>query len=138
MYIQLREHSSKNNILTEEHFDFRMKSTTSNTMYELNNVILNALNNKLIIGGIFCHLEKAFDCVNLKILLSKLEFYCVKGKAMLWLESCFRNGCQRILITNNELNHNDFSTQNSPPEIWQTFSGELCGALSLILPFPFK
>jgi hypothetical protein len=26
--------------------------------------ILNALNNKKMVGGIFCNLEKAFDCVN--------------------------------------------------------------------------
>jgi len=51
-----------------------------------------------MVGGIFCDLEKAFDCVNCKILLSKLEFYCVKGKAKLWFESYVRNGYQSVLI----------------------------------------
>jgi len=80
MYIQLCEYSSKNNILAEEQFDFRTKST-NNTLYsyKLTHEILKALNNKLMVGGIFCDLEKVFDCVNHKILLSKLEFYCVKG-----------------------------------------------------------
>jgi hypothetical protein len=38
-----------------------------------------------------------------------LEFYGVKGKAKLWFESYLRNR-QRVLITNNDLNLNDFST----------------------------
>jgi hypothetical protein len=37
------------------------------------NEILNGLNNKLIVGGISCDLEKAFECVNLGILLSKIQ-----------------------------------------------------------------
>jgi len=43
------------------------------------NEILTALNNKLIIGGIFCDPEKAFDCVNHYRLISKLETFGTTG-----------------------------------------------------------
>jgi len=43
--------------------------------YKLINELLLALNNKLTVGGIFCNLEKPFDCINHVILLSKCEFY---------------------------------------------------------------
>jgi len=33
----------------------------------------------LIVGGIFCKVQKAFDCVNHNILISKLEFYGITG-----------------------------------------------------------
>jgi hypothetical protein len=87
MNIQLLEHLNKNNILAEEQFGFRTKTSTDKAICKLTKEILKALNSKSLIGGIFCDLEKAFDCVNHKILLSKLEFYGVKGKAKLWFES---------------------------------------------------
>jgi hypothetical protein len=78
-------------------------------IYKLTNEILKALNSKNVIGGIFCDLEKAFDCVNHKILLSKLEFYIIKSKVKLWFESYLRNRYQGVLITSTYSNLNDFS-----------------------------
>ena len=97
MYIQLCEYSSKNNILAEEQFSFRTKSTTKNAIYKLTKDILKALNDKLMVEGTFCDLQNTLDCVNHKI-LSKLEFYIVKGGAKLWFESYFRIRYQRLLI----------------------------------------
>jgi len=108
--IQLFEHSSKNNILADEQFGLRNKSATNNAIYKLISEILIALNSKLKVEGNFCDLEKACECVNHKILLSKLEFCGVKGKAKLWFESYFSNRYQRVSITNNVLNQNYFST----------------------------
>jgi hypothetical protein len=38
------------------------------------------MNNKQLVGGIFCDLVKAFDCVDYDILLSKLKFYGINAK----------------------------------------------------------
>jgi hypothetical protein len=52
--------------------------------------MLLGMNNKLTVGGIFCDLEKAFECVNHNILLSKLEFYGIVGKFNALIKSCHK------------------------------------------------
>ena len=72
------------NLRSQSIINAEVCTLANNATYILTNEILEALNNKLTVGGIFCDLEKAIECINHKILLSKLEFYGVKGKAKLW------------------------------------------------------
>jgi len=60
-------------------------------------------------GSIFCDLEKAFDSVNHDILLSKLPYYGINGKAKLLLESYLQNTYQSVQITNCHFNSNTVS-----------------------------
>jgi hypothetical protein len=76
-------------------------------IYKLINETLNALNNKSIAGGIF--FLKAFDCLNHSILLSKLQFYGVNGKAKSWLESYLNNRHMRVQISDEGSNQMSFS-----------------------------
>ena len=64
IYDRLLKHIETNNILTVEQFGFRTSSSTEKASYKLTDDILNALNNRLMVGGIFCDVQKAFDCVN--------------------------------------------------------------------------
>jgi hypothetical protein len=50
------------------------------------------------VGGIFCHLQKAFDCINYDILLSKLEFCGIVGSAKALIMSYLIDRYQWVLI----------------------------------------
>jgi hypothetical protein len=52
-------------------------------------------NNELISGGIFCDIEKPFDCVNHNILLAKLKFYGISGRDYPLCKSYLESICQR-------------------------------------------
>jgi len=71
---RILKHLTKYNILSTEQYGFRVGFRTDHSTYKLTTEILNAMNNKLQVGGIMCDLQKAFDCVNLDILLSQLKF----------------------------------------------------------------
>jgi hypothetical protein len=81
IYKRLDNHMKSNNILAEEHYGFRSNTSTEQAIYQLTNNILKAMDSKHLVGGIFCDLTKAFDCVDHDILLDKLEFYGITGTA---------------------------------------------------------
>jgi len=90
-----------NNILVNEQFGFREKSSTEMETYYLLNTVLSSLDKQKIAGGLFCDLQKAFDCVNHNILLAKLEFYGVSGIVNKLLKSYLNNRYQRTVIKDN-------------------------------------
>ena len=97
----MHNHIKVNNILAMEKYGFRNNSSTEIASHNLINNILIALNNKMWVGGIFCDLTKAFDYVNHNILLSKLEFCGITGRANNLIKSYLNDRYQRVLIKNS-------------------------------------
>ena len=98
IYKRLYYHLTLNNILVKEQFGFRCNNSTDTAIYTLINNILSSLNDKKIVGVLFCDLNKAFDCVNYDILLLKMKFYGIVGVVHKLMESYLRNRYQRVTI----------------------------------------
>ena len=53
-------------------------------------------------GGIFCDLHKAFDCINHAILLQKMKFYGVSGKLYNLIKSYVDGRYQKVVLSHNK------------------------------------
>jgi hypothetical protein len=71
-----------------EQFGFRKGITIQQAIFTLTDSIHNALNQRQQVGGIFCDLSEAFDCINHRILdIDNLHHYSVRGVNIKWFES---------------------------------------------------
>jgi hypothetical protein len=76
MYKRVIDFFNSSNILTVEQFEFIKGLSTDKALYKFMDEIVCALKDEMHVGGIFCDIAKAFDCVNHDILLWKINF-CV-------------------------------------------------------------
>jgi len=60
---------------------FPKRLSTDDAIFKLIKEILYTLNNTMKTGSVICDLLKAFDTVNHELLLDKLQYYGIKGKA---------------------------------------------------------
>jgi len=56
---------------------------------------------KQMVGGIFCDLHKAFECINHAVLLEKLKFYEVSGKSYNLVKSYLDERYQKVIMSYN-------------------------------------
>ena len=65
---------------------------------------MSSLDKRNLLGGLFCDLQKVFDCVNHEILLAKMKFYGISGIANKLMRSYLKNRYQRISMKDSKPN----------------------------------
>ena len=86
------------NILNKCQFGFRNKHSTNHAILNLTETTLDAMEQGLKVGGVFLDVAKAFDTVNHRYLLRKLEYYGFRGKTLMWMESYITNRLQYVNV----------------------------------------
>jgi len=88
---RLYSYLNDNNIPVDDHYGFRKKVSTETATHTLLNNVLSLFDGRNLVGGLFCKLQKAFDCVNHEILLVKMKFYGISGIANQLMSSYLEN-----------------------------------------------
>jgi hypothetical protein len=76
-----------NGVLTEEQHGFRTKKSTETALLAFTKSVQEAIENKINQIRIFLDLTKAYDVLNHRILLSKLESCDIRGVTNRWFKS---------------------------------------------------
>ena len=87
MHKRLYDFFEENDLLYKKQFGFRRKNSPAHSLIEITEKIKESIDNGKYGCGIFIDLKKAFDTVNHKILLTKLEHYGIRGSVLGWFES---------------------------------------------------
>ena len=100
MYNPLYKYLTDNSVLYKKQFGFQEGHSTEHAIVQLVDQIRNSFESKQYTLGVFVDLSKAFDTVNHKILVSKLENYGIKGKNLPWFISYLTNRIQFVKYNN--------------------------------------
>ena len=98
MYRRLYRFLEHHKVLYSLQFGFRENHSIDHALVSLTEAVRNTLDNKRLGCGIFIDLQKAFDTVNHRILLSKLEHYGVRGCALEWFRSYLSDRKQYVSV----------------------------------------
>jgi hypothetical protein len=98
---QLVRYLEGGNLFCENQFGFRRGRNTSEAVAKFVNEVVEALDGRKSVAGVFCDLTKAFDCVNHKIMLGKLELYGVENRELGWFKSYLENRKQKTILSVN-------------------------------------
>ena len=81
-------------ILTDRQYGFRSNHSTSLALTEFVEKVTSAIDKQESTFGVFIDLKKAFDTIDYKTLLSKLQCYGIRGLALDWIKSYLANRSQ--------------------------------------------
>ena len=85
-------------------YGFQKKNSTFHPIIHFLNRLATENNERKITIGVFCDLQKAFDCHSHRILLIKLSKLEIKGRELKWFENYFSNRQQFVKLNEGKSN----------------------------------
>ena len=134
---RLNKFVNKNDILNNSQYGFRQNRSTSVALMELIEEICSLLDKKKYAIRVFIDLRKAFDTLDHRILLQKMNYYGIRGVAYDWLKSYLTNRKQFVQVSDTRSSFLDIVCgipQGSilGPKLFILYINDICNTSSVM------
>lgn len=135
IYNSVYNYLDKYNILVEQQKGFRKGKSINLAIYDFLADIIRCVDSRVPVSAIYMDMTKAFDYVNHKILLQKMEFYGVRGTALKLIKSYLNGRTQQTQLSNIciETNNEVTYTSNDRLSLHGVPQGSILGPLIFLL-----
>lgn len=99
IYNSINNYFEKNNLFAPEQTGFRKNKSIELALYNFLQKTTDCVNRDILVSALYMDLTKAFDFVDHKILLSKLETYGIRGNILKLLKSYLSDRSQATVIS---------------------------------------
>ena len=96
IYNKLFDFLVRYDIIFDSQYGFRTGHSTTHATLDFIQTIEDSIEKNEYAIGVFCDLSKAFDTLNHKVLLTKLEHYGIRGSSLQWFTSYLKDRRQYV------------------------------------------
>ena len=126
MYNCILKFMDDNHVFYEHQYGFRQKHSTQQAIITLVDKIITSLDKGDIVISVFLDLKKAFDTVDLHILLEKLYTYGIRGHIIKWFESYLYDRSQYVIYNNEYSETHPIKLSTLGPLLFIIYVNDIC------------